>query len=70
MPDEGGLGLVDDQLTVPHDVAEWSVPAHPKPSLAGSKELVSDPFSGELAFVLRKAQNHVQVQPAHAKSPC
>ena len=48
------LGLVDDELAVPHVVAERRVAAHPKSSLAGGKELVSDSFASKLALKLGK----------------
>ena len=66
-PDERGLGLVHDELPLPREITDWNVTAHPEAPLAGREEFVSDPFSGKPAFVLRKAQNHVQVQPAERR---
>ena len=54
---EGSLSLVDTQrksLRSRTPKPERHVTAHPEPSLAGGKDLVSDAFAGKLAFVLEQ----------------
>ena len=47
-----GLLLLDEQLLVPADIAEWHHAADPEPLALGGADLVADPLSGDLALEL------------------
>ena len=60
------LVFVDDQLAVPHVVAEGRHATHPHALLLGCGDLVAHPLSDHLPFELGEGQQDVERQPPHA----
>ena len=65
-----GLLLDDDQLLVLAGIAQRHHAADPQALLLGGGDLVADALGGDLALELGEGQQHVQRQPAHARSWC
>jgi hypothetical protein len=59
------LSLVDDELFVFCVVAQGDGTSGPLPFLSGGGDLVPDALGSQLAFELRKGQEHIQGKPAH-----
>src|SRR5262245_30700939 len=57
-----GLTLHDGNLAVIHVVAEGEGTADPEALALGGCDLVPDPLRGDLAFELRKRQQHIERQ--------
>ena len=55
-----------DQLALDHLVPERHRATHPDALLLGGRDLVADPFAGNLALELGEAEQHVEGQATHA----
>ena len=67
MGDGLGLLLIDDELPVPHVVAERRQTTHPHALLLRRGDLVADALAGHLPLKLGKGEQDIEGQPPHAR---
>jgi hypothetical protein len=65
-PDDGGLRLVHHQLAVADVIAKRQRSPHPHAAGFGGGDLVAHPLADHLTLELRKGEQNVERQPAHA----
>lgn len=64
--DHVGFRRVDHQLPILDVMAERRIAAHPPALALGGRDLVPDPFGGDLPLELGEGEHDMEHQPSHA----